>query len=522
VRGSRASAKNPPARWADFTRRAAPGYTLVAMGDSITAGDGDVSAHIEANTWCTFMTLASQGAVRLVRNSGIGGQRSGAMLARFQADVLDYDPAAVIIATGTNDTDWSETLICVEQMIQMALSQGVAVGLITGPPGGSGPAASPSGLTATAGTGSGTLAAGTYDYAVCTETSGGASLRTNSATVTVSATGNVTLNWSRAHGEAYRYRIYRRTSGSGTYNLIGGIGAGYGRSDVYPYFVDTGLAENTAANPPTIDQSGTANFSGATMTTARRTQLIRIGQVMHQLAAKYGLPIADQYSLLVDTTTGTYQTGVSTDGTHPGSRTQRAMGANAWAQMKTLFPGSPPILARDPLNLTGLLSPQNALGGVSTNGALLPVNAALPAARQPQGWSLYSVTPQAVSTGPEAGTPGNVFSVTAAGYSAVLSDIVISSGFTVGDRVRVAFKVRTAGLDDNGGYVNVFVKPNTGPAVANLKLTADVTDFSIWTAEAVVSTGTTGLTVGMYVLGRGVTGSIAQITVDNMTAQGLV
>ncbi|WP_423738071.1 SGNH/GDSL hydrolase family protein [Chitinophaga caseinilytica] len=62
---------------------------VVFMGDSITQG------------WQALMPEFFAGKPYV--NKGIGGQTTRQMLARFQADVLDLHPHAVVILGGTND-----------------------------------------------------------------------------------------------------------------------------------------------------------------------------------------------------------------------------------------------------------------------------------------------------------------------------------------------------------------------------------------------------------------------------------
>ena len=62
---------------------------IVFLGDSITAG------------WSDAMPAFFEGRPYVER--GIGGQTTPQMLGRFRADVVDLDPAAVVILAGTND-----------------------------------------------------------------------------------------------------------------------------------------------------------------------------------------------------------------------------------------------------------------------------------------------------------------------------------------------------------------------------------------------------------------------------------
>jgi lysophospholipase L1-like esterase len=62
---------------------------VVFLGDSITAG------------WSDAMPTFFEGRPYIER--GIGGQTTPQMLARFRADVVELEPAAVVILAGTND-----------------------------------------------------------------------------------------------------------------------------------------------------------------------------------------------------------------------------------------------------------------------------------------------------------------------------------------------------------------------------------------------------------------------------------
>lgn len=72
---------------------------LVCMGDSLT------EAYLvdEASGWCSL--LAKKLGIEVI-NSGISGDTTGGMLARFQTMVLDHQPSHVIIMGGTNDLSY--------------------------------------------------------------------------------------------------------------------------------------------------------------------------------------------------------------------------------------------------------------------------------------------------------------------------------------------------------------------------------------------------------------------------------
>lgn len=107
--------------------------TVVLMGDSIT------------DFWA-LESLQAPGDARLI-NRGIAGQNSSVMLLRFQADVIELAPSAVVILTGSNDlrayagdpdaitTGAVERLARnIQAMADMAAGRRIAVALATLPP----------------------------------------------------------------------------------------------------------------------------------------------------------------------------------------------------------------------------------------------------------------------------------------------------------------------------------------------------------------------------------------------------
>ena len=92
--------KGPMQKWADFPKIWAQRHAewraqaardhgaVVFLGDSITQG---------------WSTLAGDFPGLKVANRGIGGDTTRGVLYRLQADVLDLEPAAVVLLIGTND-----------------------------------------------------------------------------------------------------------------------------------------------------------------------------------------------------------------------------------------------------------------------------------------------------------------------------------------------------------------------------------------------------------------------------------
>ncbi len=69
---------------------------IVCIGDSLTAGYG-----LEPNENWPFL-LAKELKIEVI-NSGISGDTTSGMLARFKAMVIDHKPTHTIIMGGTND-----------------------------------------------------------------------------------------------------------------------------------------------------------------------------------------------------------------------------------------------------------------------------------------------------------------------------------------------------------------------------------------------------------------------------------
>ncbi len=81
-------------------------YKLVCMGDSLTEGYG-----IKPNS--DWPTLLEKKMDHIFINSGISGDTTAGMLARFQHMVIDHKPEYVIIMGGVNDLgfDISDNII---------------------------------------------------------------------------------------------------------------------------------------------------------------------------------------------------------------------------------------------------------------------------------------------------------------------------------------------------------------------------------------------------------------------------
>lgn len=128
------------------------GGRVVFLGDSITQAADDVTNAVwDGGSWPLRLLAASNGRLIGVRNSGVGGDTTAAMVARFAADVAAYTPDIVIIMGGTNDVGTgvaqATTIANLTTLIDSTRAFGGCPVLCTIAPRGTG--TSPSGLIAT-------------------------------------------------------------------------------------------------------------------------------------------------------------------------------------------------------------------------------------------------------------------------------------------------------------------------------------------------------------------------------------
>lgn len=104
------------------------GSRTIILGDSIDAA---------VQGWWPYYALQS-GCIPTIRNAGIGGNTTSQMLARIQADVIDYRPAVCVLGGATNDigTGMPEltTRANIATMVSMLRKAGITPVLRTTPP----------------------------------------------------------------------------------------------------------------------------------------------------------------------------------------------------------------------------------------------------------------------------------------------------------------------------------------------------------------------------------------------------
>jgi hypothetical protein len=491
----------------------------VFMGDSITEGSTDQANNIHSDCFPTYFALESSGRTRIVRNSGAGGETTTAMLARFNADVLAYNPTTVIIATGTNDTSpIGQTLVNLEAMIRRCRNRGVQVILGTIPPVGVGPLAVPEAPTLTASATGGTMPAGEYGYVVAVSSPSGRGLPSEETTVEVTgSTSSVTVDWDAIPG-SYSATIYRRNPG-GSLGVIDFVGPGSSIPVMQPQYIDTYAQDTPGTAPPVADAS-----AAPAPTSTERANRLGVNRVKRHLAEKYGLLLVDQYEILTSPTTGYFRQGYSVDKVHPTSAVSNLMGVNLWTKVGSYFPQFAPYLVVDKLDPTGMIPAANpSAGGGPINGALLPFNITI-SDTAPMHWSVYGGTGVG-SLAADADGHGNVFTVTSDTYTAMNTYRQITTGFSPGDVISVAFRFKAVGLDVNGGRVVAGLRANDGTGsptwVSGVNVASDVPQTRTWEGRGVVRPGCTILEFDFNVSGRATAASISQVTIRNLTVEGL-
>lgn len=118
------------------------GNRWVALGDSITLGATDNTTNAPnsdtGEAWPTYVALLGGQRPRLVRNSGVGSNKTADMIARFSTDVAAYAPNMVTIAGGTNDyanaVSFATYQSNIQSLVQSCQSIGARPVLCTIPP----------------------------------------------------------------------------------------------------------------------------------------------------------------------------------------------------------------------------------------------------------------------------------------------------------------------------------------------------------------------------------------------------
>lgn len=113
-----------------------PAITIVALGDSTTAGTPQFKSPIEAppngagNQESQFAYwLMQRHPAWTVLNRGVNGERTDEIAARFDRDVVRAKPAVVIILAGVNDVYQGRTVAYVTSQLRAMYDRAAAAGI---------------------------------------------------------------------------------------------------------------------------------------------------------------------------------------------------------------------------------------------------------------------------------------------------------------------------------------------------------------------------------------------------------
>jgi lysophospholipase L1-like esterase len=111
----------------------------VFIGDSITQADSpSYDERPGAGSWVRYVIGDERSPWAFEANVAVGGQTLAELAARFQGDVLDRRPEAVVIMGGTNDVlqglPVDASVLSLEAMVRQARDAGVEVWIVRPPP----------------------------------------------------------------------------------------------------------------------------------------------------------------------------------------------------------------------------------------------------------------------------------------------------------------------------------------------------------------------------------------------------
>jgi hypothetical protein len=238
-----------------------------------------------------------------------------------------------------------------------------------------------------------------------------------------------------------------------------------------------------------------------------RTFVAEYNAWLRRFAEDEGVPYADAYGAMVDPASDAeWLTGYSTDGLH-----QTATGAKAAGQ--AIASAIAPILEK----LPGVPLAQSLETGVLTNTN--PLNSGGSSSTLPTGFSVLSGS--GTGSGDEAATKGKWLKLVSSSASYQVQSGNMTA--TDGDRLLVAFRVKTAGVESNGGTVKSVWRRQNGSDFAGLTVTKDIPDGCVFAAEFPhVNSGGTNNKLHVQANVSGSSISIAQETIINLTTHSIV
>ena len=445
-----------------------------------------------------------QGSVTHCGNFAVGGTTSAQALATQLPQVLALVPTIThcFVATGTNDTDpIAQTQPNVLAICAALVAANIIPIIRNMPPSGTAAIGAPT-VTATPSTTGGTLAAATYGYRVSSVNGAGETLAATEVTATTTgSTGSVSLTWPIVLG-ATGYRIYGRTQGAEL--LLHFNNNSGGQSRPVCMYLDDGSATPSGALPG-------SNTTAVALTSPVRTKITTGNAVLNRIAQAGGYPFYDAYTFFVDASTGMYRTGATRDGTHPTDKEFKLLGADMAVKLVNIFAPYVPYLAGDNSDPTCLF----------TNPLMLTNNGSYPA-----GWSPYNgAACESIVAG--TGGKGSAYQINRLDYTGRYgSSPVVTTGFSIGDRLRFSGKITVTGADTNGGQPALdlkFVGVSPTQYLISMPLNSDTPGGTCtFVFESVVPTGTTSLTIDTAIGYGPVTLKIEDLTVQNLTVLGIL
>lgn len=239
-----------------------------------------------------------------------------------------------------------------------------------------------------------------------------------------------------------------------------------------------------------------------------QNEIARYNSWMMNYAHKNGYPILDFYSILVDSATGVYKSGFTSDNTHPNST-----GAAAMA------PVVRDLLTK--LSITGtratLASYNGSITGQLSNPLLIRTGGA---ANTPDGWASSSVT---LGLAASSSWPGNEWTLTSTGSLGYALGPTLS--VTSGDEWDVSFRLSTTPAGSGGWGFGFYNQSASLVVSAGSTSTANPTAVpadTIVHLRGKVSSGVTSMQPLIYAMGTGSVIKIGQYTFRNLSAMSIL
>jgi lysophospholipase L1-like esterase len=230
---------------------------------------------------------------------------------------------------------------------------------------------------------------------------------------------------------------------------------------------------------------------------------------LKKYGAKNGVMVIDMYSIIVDPATGKYKTGFGVDGIHPNYNGLTLMGDLVVAQMNSILPAYGPYLSYSNIDPINMLT-NGCFTGTVTNGV-------------PAGWTANNTAVVTNTVVTDAVAVGSMARIQKAGSGIGSLAQTISTGFSVGDKIMFAGKIKTISLNDLSlsHDVTLTFDGSTGPVKLQpiAQFQNNINNGGTWFGQFTVPAGTTSMTVSLNLNAGDGTVQYGQVTVVNLTTQ---